>query len=453
MKNSKKILLHRNCYLILIFLLIFFQEYSFSKLIAKEKATILTGPVIEIKIDSTINPGTYEQLKRAIKVCQKEGASLLLILLDTPGGLVTTLRKMVQEIMNSPVPICVFVYPQGAQAASAGALLTLSAHIAAMAPGTNIGAAHPVDFSGNIDANSTMAKKLENDLAAFAISIAKKRGRNTKWAEEIVRKSISSPADVALKKGVIDFIATDSRELLKKIKGRRVILSNKKEVIVSPLNNNLKRLDENFRESLLKLISDPNIAYILMMLGMIGLYFEFVHPGTIFPGTVGSISLILALYSLHTLSANITGILLILLAFLLFVLEIFIVSHGILAISGSISLILGSIMLFNQTPEINLSKEVLWPTLVIVLIFFLTIAIIAAKAALAKPKTGASALKGKKATVKEKLSDGSYIVFVHGELWRAFSDEDDLEIGQTVEVIDTSGLTLKIKPIKQPSRR
>ena len=410
-----------------------------------QRELVLKGPIFEITINSTINPGTYEQLKRAISVCQKEQASLLLILLDTPGGLITSLRKMVQEILSSPVPICVFVYPQGAQAASAGAILTIAADIAAMAPGTNIGAAHPIDFLGEVETNSTMAKKLENDMAAFAISIAKKRGRNTEWAEEAVRKSISLPADVALQKGIIDFIATDVKELLKKIKGTRLKSSDGKIIIISPDYLKPNKLDENFRESLLKLISDPNIAYVLMMLGMIGIYFEFAHPGMIFPGTIGSISLILALYSLHTLSANITGTLLILLSFILFILELFIVSHGILALSGCISLILGSIMLFDQTTGISLSKEVMWPTLITVLLFFLTITIIAAKATLAKPKTGSEALKGKKGIIKERLPDGSYMVFVHGELWQAFSDDKELKMGQTVKIIDTDGLKLKIK--------
>ena len=414
----------------------------------KEDIEILTGPVFEIKIDFAISPASLEILRHGLNEAKRAHASLFIILLDTPGGLVTSLRKMVQEVMSAPFPVCVFVYPPGAQAASAGALLTMSADIAAMAPGTNIGAAHPVGLTGDMAENGTMAKKMENDLAALAIGIAKRRGRNAKWAEDAVRKSVSISAQMALKLGVIDLIARDVPELLERLRGKRITLLSEKQVEISPKGIFVKRVKPTLREKILKIISDPNIAYILMMIGLVGLYFELAHPGVILPGTVGAISLMLALYALHTLSANITGILLILFAFVLFVLELFITSHGVLAISGAVALAIGSLMLFENASGIFISARVLWPTIVFVLAFFLTIALLAARAIFSKPKTGLEGLVGKRGEVKKKISRNEYLVFVHGELWRARS-KIPLRPKDEVKVTEIEGLRLKVKPIKK----
>ncbi len=411
----------------------------------QDKAQVLTGPVIAVRIDSAINPASLELLKRGINKARRERASLFLIILDTPGGLVTSVRKMIQLVMSSPVPVAVFVYPPGARAASAGALLTLSADIAAMAPGTNIGAAHPVTIGKEMEANSTMSRKVENDLAALAVSIAMKRGRNAKWAEEAVRKSVSAPAQEALKLHVIDLIARDVPDLMKKLKKHPIRLSDGRMVVVAPRNPNPLFLKESIREKVLKVIADPNIAYILLMIGMVGLYFELAHPGVILPGSVGSICLLLALYALHTLSASTTAVLLILLAFVLFVLELFITSHGILAISGAIALAIGSLMLFDSHGTIYISASVLWPTLLFVILFFVTIAILAARATLSRPKTGLEALLGEPGVVKKRLSNNRFQVFVHGELWEALGPKD-LKEGQEIEVSGVRGLRLEIKP-------
>ncbi len=411
----------------------------------QDKAQVLTGPVIAVRIDSAINPASMELLKRGINKAKRERASLFLIILDTPGGLVTSVRKMIQLVMSSPVPVAVFVYPPGARAASAGALLTLSADIAAMAPGTNIGAAHPVTIGKEMEANSTMSRKVENDLAALAVSIAMKRGRNAKWAEEAVRKSVSAPAQEALKLHVIDVIARDVPDLMKKLRKRPIRLSDGRIVIVAPENPKPIFLKESIREKVLKVIADPNIAYILLMIGMVGLYFELAHPGVILPGSVGSICLLLALYALHTLSASTTAVLLILLAFVLFVLELFITSHGILAISGAIALAIGSLMLFDSHGTIYISASVLWPTLLFVILFFVTIAILAARATFSRPKTGQEALLGEPGVVKKRLSHNRFQVFVHGELWEALGP-DDLKEGQEIEVSGVRGLRLEIKP-------
>ncbi len=409
----------------------------------------LHGPVYTLKLDSSINPGSETLFERAIKTAEKGRASCLVILLDTPGGLVDSLRKMVQALMNSKVPVVVYVYPSGARAASAGAILTLSAHIAAMAPGTNIGAAHPVSLGKKMEANSTMAEKIENDLAAMAVSIAEKRGRNTRWAEEAVRKSSSLSASKALKLHVVDLLAEDLPELLKEITGRQVEISGGRNIRIYPDASRLIPIEQNLREKFLGLIADPNIAYVLLMMGMVGLYFELAHPGAIFPGTAGSLSLILAFYALHTLSASVTGVLLVVLAFILFVLELFITSHGILAVSGVIALVLGSIMLFEPANSgLSIDSSVLWPTLVSVCLFLGAICFLAVRAAVSKPRTGAEGLIGKKGLVKKVLGGHEYLVFIHGELWRSRSSFE-LERGQQVMVESVDGLTLNIKPSEE----
>ncbi|NPA95775.1 MAG: nodulation protein NfeD [Thermodesulfobacteria bacterium] len=448
--NVKKNLKER-CYLFnfsLFLLTLLILSLALSNGSAKEEPTTLTGPVVAIKIDSAINPASNELLNRGIKAAQSYKASTLLVLLDTPGGLVTSARKMIQALMSSPVPVTVFVYPQGARAASAGALITLASDVAAMAPGTNIGAAHPVVMGGKIDSNSTMYKKMENDLAAFAVSIATKRGRNRKWAEEAVRKSISTPAQEALKLHVIDLIAQDVPDLIKKLKDRKIRMGNGKTVILNPSSPSPIYLEETLRERILQIIADPNVAYILMMVGMLGIYFELAHPGVILPGAVGTLCLLLSLYALHTLSASTTAILLILFSFLLFILELFITSHGILAISGAVSLAIGSIMLFGSDSQIAISKSVLWPTLLTVIGFFLVIAILAAKAALSKPKTGTEGLIEATGTVQRVLSSSRYLVHVHGELWEAYGPPG-LKRGDEVCVKEIKGLRLKIEKTEQ----
>ena len=407
--------------------------------------SVLTGPVVAVRIDSSINPASYALLKRGIERARSEQASLFLVILDTPGGLVTTVRKMIQLVMSSPVPVAVFVFPPGARAASAGALLTISADIAAMAPGTNIGAAHPVTVGGGMEANSTMSKKIENDLSALAVSIAMKRKRNAKWAEEAVRESISTPAVEAIKLHVIDILAESVPELLKKIERRPIKLSDGRLVTIKPAPPVPEFLKENIRERVLGIIADPNIAYLLLMIGMVGLYFELAHPGVVLPGSVGSVCLLLALYALHTLSASTAAVLLILLAFVLFVLELFITSHGVLGICGAVSLAIGSLMLFDNGGGLAISASVLWPTLAMVVLFFLTIAVLAARATLSRPKTGGQAIVGKTGVVRKRLGPGKYMVFIHGELWEA-TGQEMLKTGQEIRVSGIRGLRLEIKP-------
>ena len=296
--------------------------------------------VMVVRIEESINPGTAAFLARGTQQAVEDEAVLLVVQLDTPGGLVSSMRTMVKTIMNAPIPVVVFVSPSGAQAASAGVFVVMAADIAAMAPGTNIGAAHPV-VAGGKEMDETMDTKVVNDLVAFIKSIATRRGRNAEWAEEAVRKSVSVTAEEALKLKVIDLVARDMEELLVKLEGWAVqTKEGEKKLALKGLP--VERVQENLRDKILKTISNPNIAYLLMLIGMAGLYFELSHPGAIFPGVIGGISLILAFYAFQTLSVNYAGVLLILLGAILFVLEIKVTSYGLLSIGGVICLTLGS---------------------------------------------------------------------------------------------------------------
>lgn len=397
-----------------------------------------------IRIEESINPGTAAFLSRGIRQAAADDVPLVVVQLDTPGGLVSSMRTMIKTIMNAPTTVVVFVSPSGAQAASAGVFVVMAADIAAMAPGTNIGAAHPV-VAGGKDMDETMDTKVVNDLVASIKSIATKRGRNAEWAEEAVRKSVSITAEEALKLNVIDLVARDVDDLLVKLEGWSVqTKEGEKKLALKGLP--LETVEENLRDRILKTISNPNIAYLLMLIGMAGLYFELSHPGAIFPGVIGGISLILAFYAFQTLSVNYAGVLLILLGAILFLLEIKVTSYGLLSIGGIICLTLGSIMLFNTgTPGLRISWSVLIPAVLAISGFFITVALLAVRAHIVQPRTGYQGLIGEIAVAKESLApDGK--VFVHGELWNATS-EDIVPVGARVEVIGVENLWLKVRKI------
>jgi len=275
------------------------------------------GEVLIIELEGSINPGTAMYATEGLKKAEKMDARLAVLRLDTPGGLGSSMRTIIKAILNSSVPVAVWVGPRGARAASAGVMITIAAHIAAMAPGTNIGAAHPV-MAGGKDIGTTMSEKVVNDMAAYARGIATDKGRNGEWVEKAIRESVSITAEEAVKKHVVDLIAGNVDELLKKVDGRTVTVGGKK-VVLKTAGLEKVYYHQSFRDRLLSTISDPNIAYILMMIGLAGLYFELAHPGAIFPGVVGGISLILAFYSFQTLPVNYAGLLLIVLAIVLFI--------------------------------------------------------------------------------------------------------------------------------------
>lgn len=397
-----------------------------------------------LAIEESINPGTANFLARGIKQAEEEGAPLVIIQLDTPGGLVTSMRTMVKTIMNSQVPVAVFVGPSGAQAASAGVFVTLAADIAAMAPGTNIGAAHPVVAMGK-EMDKTMDTKVVNDLVAFIKGIADQRGRNVEWAEEAVRQSVSVTAEEALQLKVIDLIARDVAELVAKLDGWSVrTKEGAKNLALKGIP--IQQVEENLRDKVLKTISNPNIAYLLMLLGLAGLYFELSHPGAVFPGVIGGISLILAFYAFQALSVNYAGVLLIILGAILFLLEIKVASYGLLSIGGIVCLILGSIMLFDtEGSGLRVAWSVLIPAVGVISGFFIGVAMLAMRAYLTKPRTGYEALVGEIAMTREALAPQGK-VFVHGELWNAVA-EDIIPAGTQVEVVGVENLWLKVKRI------
>lgn len=395
-----------------------------------------------IEISGSINPAVADFLKKGINKASGDGVSCIIIKIDTPGGLAESMRKIVMAIFASKVPVVTYVAPSGARAASAGVMITIAADIAAMAPGTNIGAAHPVGAGGK-DIGGKMSEKVTNDMVAHVKSIAQKRGRNVQWVEKAVRESVSVTETEALEANVIDIVAKDLDDLIRQINGRKI--ENKG---VLKLDNPKKTIiEESLRTKVLKIISDPNVAYILMMIGLAGLYFELSHPGAVLPGVVGGISIILAFFAFQTIPVNYAGFLLIILAIIFFIMEMKIASYGLLSIAGITSLLLGSLMLFeNNGTDMRLSWQVLVPTLTVVSGFFVVISGLVFKSQLSKPKTGARGLLGEIGVVKEPtLQEGK--VFVHGELWKAIS-KDPIEKGAKVRVVKVENLVLEVEPIE-----
>jgi membrane-bound serine protease (ClpP class) len=403
-----------------------------------------TAHINIVQIQDSINPGVEDFLKYAIDRSGEEGAECLIILLDTPGGLMASMRGIAQAILNSPIPVVVYVSPSGAQAASAGVFVTVAADIAAMAPGTNIGAAHPVSIGGG-DVQSTMNEKVVNDMVAFARSIASQRGRNAEWLEDAIRKSVSITAEEAYAKNVIDLVAEDLPGLSKKLDGWEVMRKGYTRTLHTA-GVEQRTILPGWQHQVLRTISNPNIAYILLMIGLAGLYFELSQPGAILPGVIGGIALILALYALQTLPVNYAGILFILLAVLFFILEIKVASHGLLSFAGVLALVLGSLMLFRVPGYTNrLAMSVFIPTVLIVSGFFVTVATLAFRAQIRKPQTGAESLPGMIGEVKKDLLPAG-TVFVNGELWNAFADED-IFAGEKIEVVSEEKLRLKVRKI------
>jgi len=409
--------------------------------------------VIDVKDAISPPVGSYitENIDRAVR----DKANAIIIRLDTPGGLDTSMRDIIQKEMNAPVPVIVYVSPQGARAASAGALICLAADIAAMAPGTNIGAAHPVGIGPGGGGNEkedkdkktetdTMTEKVTNDASAYARSIARERGRNEKWAEDAVRKSVSIPATEAVEKHVVDLIADNLDDLLTKIDGKTI----KKAGMTFTLKTKGAPVTErpmNFRSRLLSTLANPNIAYILMLIGLAGIYFELSSPGAILPGIIGGICIILAFFAFSVLPVNYAGVALILLSGILFFAELKVQSMGLLTVGGIISLILGSIILF-RTPE--MSAQVSWGVILPIAVFFAAsfsaLVWLVLKTHRKNPVTGLSAMAGEKAQVYEWHDDGTGKVFAHGEYWNA-KGPLGLKPGETVIVESVEDMVLMVK--------
>ncbi len=396
-----------------------------------------------IQIDGVISPVTLRLISNAIDRAQADHAQALVVQLDTPGGLERSMRSIVQKELNAEIPIVVYVSPTGARAASAGVFITMAAHVAAMAPATNIGAAHPVPVGGG-QMDKVSAKKIESDAAAFARTIATERGRNADWAEKAVRQSISATEREAVKLRVVDLIAENVSDLLVKLDGRTV-KTVKGVVTLRTADAPVKKVEVGFRDKFLNVITDPNIAYVLMMIGMLGIFFELSNPGVILPGVLGGISLILAFFAFQSLPINYAGLLLILFGVILLIAEIKVVSHGVLTIGGIVSMILGSLMLF-EVPEADLrvSWWVILPTVGATAAIFALAVTAGVRALYQRSSTGYSGLIGQVAVARSPLAPEGQ-VFIHGELWRAVAEDGAVAEGESVKVTAVEGLTLKVR--------
>ena len=398
--------------------------------------------VAVVTVHGPINPVTANYLKKNLAAAGSRGDRLLLVELDTPGGLDSAMRDAVQSIFASPVPVAVHVTPSGARAASAGAVIGLAADFLAMAPGTNIGAAHPVAVGGE-KPDKVMEAKILNDAEAYIEGIARKRGRNVELARRMVRESISLPSEAALQQQVIDLIATDRQDLLAKLEGRKV-LKGGKETTLRLAGARVTSYEMGTRDKILDAISNPDVAYVLMLLGMLGLFFELSNPGAILPGVIGGISLLLSFFAFQTLPVNYTGIALIVLGIILFIAEIKVVSYGMLAVGGMVSMVLGSLMLFpSPEPYLRLSWSVIIATVLTTTIFFAVVVAKVVKAHREKPVTGVEGMVGEEGGADtDLLPEGKGLL--RGEYWNAESAEPIVK-GEKVQVVEVKGLHLKVQ--------
>lgn len=399
--------------------------------------------VVVATYEGVINPVTAEYLHDALAFADANQAQALVVKLDTPGGLDTSMRLIIKDMTNAPIPVVVYVSPSGGRAASAGVFITMAAHVAAMAPGTNIGAAHPVAMGGG-EMDKTMKEKIENDSVSYIKSIAEQRGRNVKWAEDAVRKSVSATEKEALDLKIIDLIVDDIPALLAKLDGRTVALANG-SVTLQTKGVETRAFPMGWRLEALKALSDPNIAMLLMTIGTIGILAELYNPGAILPGIVGAISLILAFYSLQSLPINYAGVLLILLGIVLFILEIKVTSYGLLTLGGIAAMTLGGLLLVKtDAPFMQVSLSFLLPTVITAAGIALAMMWMAVKNLRRAPVTGKESMIGEIAMARTDLAPHGQ-VFLHGELWDAVS-EQPIKRGDEAEVRSVEGLTLKVAP-------
>ena len=405
-----------------------------------------SAKVLKIIIDGNINPVSAKYIVDNIRKAEADDYECLLIQMDTPGGLLESTKTIVKDILSADIPVVMYISPSGSGAVSAGVFITMACHIAAMAEGTNIGAAHPVGIGGQQDTSMVMGEKVTNYAASLMRGIAEKRGRNSDWAEKAVRESVSINEKEALELNVIDLIAKNERELLDAIDGTEVVL----ETGVKTLNTTNARIvtvEMSWRNRILYKISNPTIAYILLVLGIYGIFFELSNPGSIIPGVIGGIFLILAFFALQTLPVRFAGILLILFAIVLFILEVNVTSFGILTIGGIVAMFLGSIMLFEDIPGCTVRVD--WRIAAVVAIssglFFVFALGMALKARLQKPTTGREGIVGEIGTAMTALNPAGDVK-VHGEIWRAFANEK-IKKGEKVEVLAVEGLELKVKKV------
>jgi membrane-bound serine protease (ClpP class) len=405
------------------------------------------------RLRGIINPAAASYVDRAIGAAETGGARLFVLELDTPGGLDSAMRQIVQRILSSTVPVVVYVAPQGARAGSAGMYITYSAHVAAMAPNTNIGSATPVAMGegGEAKLSDDMRNKVVNDAVAYVKGLAEARGRNAEWAEDAVRQAVNATAQEALQLGVIDHVAPDLSSLLQAVDGQKVATA-RGEVVVESAGLRVERIEMQPHEALLHAITDPTVAYLLLSIGSLALIYELANPGAVFPGVVGGIALLVALYALGTLPVNLAGLLLIVFAMGLFVLDLVTPSHGILTAGAIVSFLLGSAILYN-TPEGAPVFQVA-PQAIIMMTLLLAgsfgIVLGSVVRSHRRPSvTGREGLLGQRGHVRQAL-DPEGMVFVEGELWTATTVGEPVPVGTAVEVVGVEGLRLHVRPVAAP---
>lgn len=405
----------------------------------------LPGEIYRLSITGPIESITEEYVRDSIALAHKAGdASLILIEIDTPGGIETSMRTIIKEIIASPAPIAVYVSPKGARAASAGFLIVISADIAAMAPGTNMGAAHPVNITGS-PMDETMTEKVTNDSASYARSLAKMRNRNQDLSENAVRKSKSYTAEECLQNGLAEYIAPDLNALLLQLDGKEIRRANGASLTLTLKNQRFTFLEMSPRQKFLKTITNPNLAYFLLIFGLIGLYLEFSHPGAILPGVLGGISLLLAFLAFQILPVNYIGLMLILLAIGFFIAEIKIQGFGALGAGGVAAFVLGSIILIDSPlPEMRpaLNTIITLAVAFSALLIFLTFKVFHAMKQ--KTETGREGLIGEIGVTRTPVSPQGGTVFIHGEWWNAVSD-DPIPENTPIIALSMQNFILKIK--------
>ncbi|HEV7989104.1 MAG TPA: nodulation protein NfeD [Candidatus Binataceae bacterium] len=410
-------------------------------------AGVATTPwVCLIRIEGSINPAVAAFIEDAIAYANSHHAGALVIELDTPGGLLGSAQRIVKDLLNAPLATIVYVSPSGSSAASAGTFITEAAAIAAMAPGTTIGAAHPVGEGGS-EIKGVVGQKIENFTASFAGSIARERGRNEQWIEQAVRQSATISEAEALKRHVIDIVAPDLRSLLVQASGREVKVSGGHTVVKLELSGAaIQRLRMTMGQSLLNVLADPNIVYLLMLAGIVGIYFEFGHPGFYLPGVVGAICLLLALGSFEVLPINLTGFLLLMLGIGLLISEVFVTSYGVLGIGGVIAFVMGSLFLIDSTQtDLEVNRGMIAGAAIAMSAIILGLGWIILRERHRPPITGREGMVGEVGEVREAIAPGKPgRVFVHGEHWRAVSNET-LEVGARARVVAVRGLEIEVR--------
>ena len=417
---------------------------------------LIHAEIYTMKIDGPIETITEEYIVDSFKkVKESANAKLVIIQIDTPGGYSTSMRAIIKEIMDSPVPVAVYVSPKGAQAASAGFLITIASDIACMSPGTNTGAAHPVSVTGS-DIENTMKEKVTNDAVAYAKSLARSRNRNEEWSEKAVRESKSYTAEECLKNNLIEYIAENITDLLKQLEGKRITMVNGKTFVLELTGETIVPLELSGRQKFLKTITNPNLAYFLLIFGLLGLYLEFTHPGAIIPGVIGGICLLLAFLAFQVLPINYIGLLLILLSIGFFIAEVKIQGFGMFGIGGIISFVLGSVMLISSPiPEMRPDMTTIIIFALVFAAVFMILAFKVIKAMRRDTETGKEGLTGEIGVAKTDIDANSGKVFVHGEWWNAVTAsefDETIPTGSKIKIRSIEGFLLKVSPIETKSK-